>query len=105
MFIHTQPNPARPKTDLIFKVEILALQGRQREALDVLHDTVNKGWRGGWQYVLLYEPNLASIRDLDEFQDILNEVNEDMAVQLERVHRIEFDDELASVSGLDFKSK
>ena len=78
----------------IIDVEILTLQGRHMDALATLREAVGSGWRTLWNYYLLYEPNLQPLRDYPEFQAVLNEIEADMAAQLERIREMEREGEI-----------
>lgn len=79
------------------QVQIYALQGKNRKALDALRQAIDKGWRGLWWYWLEHDPNLDSIRQEPEFRAMVKEIKADMAAQLERVRAIEANGELESI--------
>ena len=69
------------------QVQIYALQGKTKKALEALRQAIDNGWRALWWYWLEHDPNLDSIRDEPEFQAMVAEIRLDMAAQLERVRR------------------
>ncbi len=98
-FVYTLPRLGIWRGTLASDVEILALQGKHAEALAALREAVDEGWRALWRHFLLYEPNLDSIRDEPEFQAIVDEIEADMAAQLERVREMERNGELDLIPG------
>jgi len=81
----------------ISDVQIFALQGNTKKALDALRSAIDDGWRTLWWYYLERDPNLASIRDEPEFQSMLEEIRVDMSTQLARVREMQRNGELESV--------
>jgi tetratricopeptide (TPR) repeat protein len=81
----------------ISDVQVLALQGRSAEALIVLGQAVDDGWRTLWWYYLLQDPNLESIRSEPMFKVTVEKIMSDMAAQLDRIHEIEVGGELPLV--------
>ncbi len=67
------------------QVQIYALQGKTRKALEALRQAIDNGWRGLWWYWLEHDPNLDSIRQEPEFRAMVEEIKLDMALQLERL--------------------
>ena len=76
------------------QVQIYALQGKPKKALQSLRQAVDSGWRAFWWYWLEHDPKLDSIRDEPEFRAIVTEIKADMAAQLARVRAIESSGEL-----------
>lgn len=74
-------------------VRIHALRGNKVLALAALRRAVDEGWRVGWQLSLKYDPILEPLHDEPEYQEILAEVEADMAVQLKRVREIVANDD------------
>ena len=73
-------------------VQILALQGKSFEALTAMREAIDEGFRGtvftnGWR--LTTDPYLASLRDKPEFQAMVNEIDDAVAVMQNRVARAE----------------
>ncbi len=73
-------------------VQILALQGKSFEALTAMREAIDEGFRGtvltnGWR--LTIDPYLASLRDKPEFQAMVNEIDDAIAVMQNRVARAE----------------
>jgi tetratricopeptide (TPR) repeat protein len=69
-------------------VQILALQGKSFEALTAMREAIDEGFRGtvftnGWP--LTIDPYLASLRNKPEFQAMLNEIDDAVAVMQNRV--------------------
>ncbi len=71
----------------IVYVDLLALSGDSKAALDTLRAAVDYGWRYGWPWYLASK-NLDSIREAPEFQSIVAEVEADMATQLEAIRAL-----------------
>jgi hypothetical protein len=78
----------------ISDVQIYALQGEKQKALATLRKAIDDGWRGLWWYFLKYDPSLESLHDEPEFQAMIEEIEADMAQQLERVREMERNGEL-----------
>lgn len=73
-------------------VQILALQGKTREALAALRDAIDEGFRGtvasnGWP--LAVDPYLDSLRDQPAFQAMVEELNDAVEVMHQRVSEAE----------------
>jgi TolB-like protein/DNA-binding winged helix-turn-helix (wHTH) protein/Tfp pilus assembly protein PilF len=62
-------------------VEILALQGRQVEAIAALRAAVADGWRMRWWLRTELNPNLDGLRDGQAYQSIVQMLHADMAEQ------------------------
>jgi tetratricopeptide (TPR) repeat protein len=75
----------------IADVQIYTLQGKREKALLKLREAVDAGWRGGsWPgqgswWSLKEDPTLEPLHDLAEYQDLVEEIGDDMARQLEKV--------------------
>ena len=65
----------------LHEVEILALLGREDEAMSLLRDIADAGWRFGW-WQAESDPALASLRERPDFVAIFDEIRADMARQL-----------------------
>ena len=78
-------------------VEILALQGRDEEALVALRSGIDEGWRSNWRWLIVDNRNLDSIKDTPEFRAIIADIEADMAAQLERVRAMEASGELEPI--------
>jgi tetratricopeptide (TPR) repeat protein len=83
-------------------VLIYALQGKSGAALASLREAIDQGWRANWWYYLVHDANLDSIRDVPEFQAMLDEIKADMAAQLERVKTMEANGELEPIPDIGF---
>ncbi len=81
----------------ISDVQILALRGRPDEALVALRQAYDQSWVTDWRYFFHIDPNLDSIRDIPEFQEIFSLIRKDMAQQLERTHEMEANGEILPV--------
>ncbi len=73
-------------------VQILALQGKTREALTALRDAIDAGFRGtvasnGWP--LAVDPYLDSLRDQPGFQAMVEELDAAVEVMHQRVSAAE----------------
>jgi TolB-like protein/Tfp pilus assembly protein PilF len=90
-----------PRTALwrygVADVELHALRGEKGKALAALRRHVHTGMRDKWQWQLLHNPNLDSIRDTPEFQAMVEEIEADMAEQLARVREMEKNGELEPI--------
>ena len=71
----------------VVDVELLALAGREEEALDTLISAVDKGWRATWGWNL-GNPNLDSIRDGLAFQVLVNRIEADLAEQVTAIRAL-----------------
>jgi tetratricopeptide (TPR) repeat protein len=67
---------------------IYALRGEKQKALEALRQAIDEGWRTLWWYYLERDPNLESLRDEPEYQAMVEEIEADMATQLERVREM-----------------
>jgi TolB-like protein/tetratricopeptide (TPR) repeat protein len=73
-------------------VQILALQGREFDALNAMRDAVDEGFRGslfsdGWPLAL--DPYLESIRHRAEFQAIIGEIDDAVSLMHDRLRLAE----------------
>ena len=81
----------------ISDVQILALRGRPDDALAALRQAYDQSWVTDWRYFFYVDPNLDSIRDAPEFEEIFTLIKNDMAEQLERTHEMEANGEILPV--------
>jgi TolB-like protein len=81
----------------IADVQIYALQGEKKKALAALRQAIDEGWRAFWWYFLKRNPNLESLHDEPEYQAMVEEIEADMAAQLERVREMERRGELPPI--------
>jgi TolB-like protein/Flp pilus assembly protein TadD len=90
----TQPEGVHGYNLGIVDVRLLALAGETELALETLRDAVDSGWRMGWQW-RMSNPALDGIRSTPEFQQIVTNIENAMALQLENImaspHLGEFD--------------
>jgi TolB-like protein/Tfp pilus assembly protein PilF len=93
--------PHWPRTALwrygVADVELHALRGEKAEALAALQEHADTGMRDKWRWQLLYNPNLASIRDTPEFAAIVAKIEADMSEQLARVREMQRGGELEPI--------
>jgi TolB-like protein/DNA-binding winged helix-turn-helix (wHTH) protein/Tfp pilus assembly protein PilF len=73
----------------IADAEMLALMGKQDEALDALETAVHAGWRMRWWLHTEYNPNLDSIRDTERYQAVISTIESDMNKQLLEIGSLE----------------
>ena len=74
-------------------MQILALRGESEAALGALEEAVSAGWRSLWWYYLLQDPNLESLRNTSAFQRAVREIELDVAAQMDRIYRLEREEE------------
>ena len=86
----------------ISDVLVLALQGKKTLALSALQDAVDENWRSLWWYYLRYDPNLESIRNEPEFQQVLARIEADMSSQMQDIRKMEINGDIAAVPGVKF---
>jgi len=90
----TQPEGVHGYGLGIVDVQLLALAGETELALETLRDTVDKGLRMDWQWQFS-SSTLDTLRETPEFQQIVADIEIDMAAQRETVlaspHLGEFD--------------
>jgi tetratricopeptide (TPR) repeat protein len=79
-------------------VQILTLQGRHTEAVDLLRQAIDEGWRTFWWYYLFHEPNLESILNEPALIAMREEIELEMAVKMQRVREMEDAGETGVVS-------
>ena len=77
--------------------EIYAVRGEKQKALAALRRDIDEGWRSDWWYDFKHDPNLESLRGEPEFRAMREEIEADMAAQLERVRQMERNGELAAI--------
>jgi hypothetical protein len=86
---------------------LLAMLGREEEALDVFEELVQSGWRSdfiwgplGLQFLLQRDITFDAIRDHPRFQAIVTMIEADMAEQLENVREMERNGEIPTLDEL-----
>lgn len=84
-------------------VRILALQGKQKEAISKLQLAVDEGWRSLWWYYLRLDPALESLHGEPEFKAALAQIEADMAAQMQRIREMERNSELTPIPGIEFE--
>jgi tetratricopeptide (TPR) repeat protein len=94
-YINTQSRFPAP-----YVAQIFALQGKKQNALSVLRQGIDEGWRNWWWYVFKHEPNLESLHEEPEFKSMVAEIEADMAAQLARVREMERNGELEPIPEL-----
>ena len=67
------------------KAEALAILGRDQEALDELRRIIDKGWRVYWRWETDLNPNFNGLHEHPEFRAMIEELEEDMRHQREKV--------------------
>ncbi|MGI9238706.1 MAG: tetratricopeptide repeat protein [Woeseiaceae bacterium] len=82
----------------ISDVRIYALQQRPQRALDTLRQAIDERWRILSWFYLMYDPNLASIRDEPRFQQLHDELRVDLVKQARRVQELRASGELSSAA-------
>jgi hypothetical protein len=92
-FIESRPRLGLRGGHGISDVQILALRGEPAAALQALEDAVAVGWRSLWWYYLLQDPKLASLHERPAFQRAVREIKLDMAAQMDRIYRLEREEE------------
>ena len=92
-FIESRPRLGLGSGYGISDVQILALQGEPEAALQALEEAVSAGWRSLWWYYLLQDPNLESLREKPAFQRAVREIELDVAAQMDRIYRLEREEE------------
>ena len=70
-------------------VQIYALLGDVPNSLLALRESIDAGKRSGWWIDLLHSPITASLRNEPQFQEMVEELRADMAVQLENVREMQ----------------
>ena len=78
----------------IADVHIHALRGEVDAALTAFRRAIDQGWRPIGQHPLGRDPNLSILHDQPAFRSMLDELDADMAAQLERVTAMELAGEL-----------
>lgn len=86
-FQRTQPEGVHGYLINIVDVELLALGGQRKAALDRLQQAVDSGWRAHWRSDFSNE-TLASLRSEPRFQQITAQLEKDMAAQLEAIRAL-----------------
>ena len=71
------------------EVQVHALSGDTDSALSALRAALDSGQRHAWWIDLLHSPLLDSLRDEPEFQAMVEELQEEMAAQLENVREMQ----------------
>ena len=82
-----------------YLLDDLMLLGRHEEALDLLEELVQSGWRGS-RFLLYRDVLLDAIRDHPRFQAMVAVIESDMAEQLENVREMERKGELPTLEEL-----
>ena len=69
-------------------VEVYARQGKTEQALTALRKAIDDGWRVFWWTQGTRSPHTVSLRDVPEFQGMMDEIQSDMTVQLEHLRHL-----------------
>jgi len=83
----TQPANAHGYLVNIVDVQLLALKGETRAALDTLRQAADHGWGSAWRWNMSNE-NLASIRGEPEFQAVMTQLEDGMLTQLAAINAL-----------------
>ena len=83
----SQPAGAHGYITTIADVQLFALKGDKRRALDTLREAVDAGWAYDWSWHI-NNRNLDSLREEPEFQTIVAELESKMAAQLKAVEAL-----------------
>lgn len=89
----TDPNNGLGVAD----VQIHAILGNKSSALSSLRKAIDEGWRYSWWFHQKHDLALESLRDEPEFQEMFQEIEAEIATQLERVRQMEASGELAPI--------
>lgn len=81
----------------IADVEIYAIRGESEKALSMLRRAIDEGWRALWWYALKHDLGLEPLHHEPEFKAMVEELETEMAAQLERVREMERNGELATI--------
>jgi len=81
----------------IADVQIHAIRGDSASALSSLREAIDEGWRYQWWYSLKHDLALQPLHDEPEFQVMVQELEAEMAAQLENVREMEANGELAEI--------
>lgn len=73
-------------------VRFHVVHGDNNQALQVLGKAVTEGWRENWQFNLLHDPVMVSLRNEPAFQAVVNKIKSDMAGQMLRVREMPGED-------------
>ncbi len=85
----TQPEGVHGYLINIADVELLALDGQRKAALDRLQQAVDSGWKSHWRSDFSNE-TLASLRNEPRFKQITAQLEKDMANQLEAIRALPY---------------
>ncbi len=78
--VHLRPRPVAGSHGKGFpSVSLLALQGRDDQAIEHLREILDSGYRAAWWINLKNNPNLDSIANDPRFQAMIGEIEADMA--------------------------
>jgi TolB-like protein/DNA-binding winged helix-turn-helix (wHTH) protein/Tfp pilus assembly protein PilF len=89
--------PSHALIDYPADVHILALRGRDDDALAALRKAVDAGWRELWQFDLAQNPNLARLHERPELIGIAQRLGREMAEQAQQARDREARGEYARI--------
>ncbi len=78
-------------------VQIHAILGNSADALSSLREAIDDGWRYQWWFLLKHDFALQPLRNEPEFQEMVREIEAEMAAQLEHIREMEANGELAAI--------
>ena len=81
------------------RAEALAILGDDQGALTELRRIIDKGWRLSWRWETDLNPNFNGVRDHPEFQNMVNELETEMAEQRARAQAMADREEIAPPPG------
>jgi tetratricopeptide (TPR) repeat protein len=97
-YLSTLPD-RRLKEFGIFKARIHAMRDQQEEAFAAMRQAIDAGWTFQWWFHLKQDPAFDSLRDNARFRSLVNEMDAEMARQLEEVRRLEASGEITLPPG------
>ncbi len=74
---------------MLADVRIQAILGNDEQALALLREAVDAGWRVSWRFELEHDMALSSLRETPEYAAIIETINADMKRQRDSLHESE----------------